>query len=245
MFPTVKPTKFTYELEEIFKVFSREVNSEKIKKVLPRLHQENSFNKRFSGVLEVFEDIKSITERITENIGTSLIIEREIQKREEIDQDLHRKAGKLTSQNKTDLKSLYVNAKIFLDEYTNFLCWIFGWQGIDNSSITKFYKALEKYNGHDLIIQSFKERCFNKIKAIDVYITGYRDKDIVHTRDKHKKDTKWFVNEMNGAVRFIGGNRPSITPQEILFIVVEYVDVSTQFCLEWLNNQINYKIQLD
>lgn len=235
MFPTVKPTKFTYEIEEVLKYLSSDLNSDIVKLHFPRLHKDNAFNKRFSGVLESFADIKSVTERITENIQTSILIERQIQQNEDIDQDLHRKADKLNSQNKTDLKTLYVNTKIFLDEYTHLLSWIFNWRGIENSSITKFYNSLEKYDGDDTNIIQFKDSCFNKMKAVDVFITDYRDKEVVHNGDKHKQKTKWFFNEMNGGIRFIGGNRPSITPQDILFITVEYIDCSSHFCLDWLS----------
>ena len=166
MFPTVKPTKFTYEIEEILKHFSSELNSEIAKTNFPRLHIDNSFNRRFSAVLSNFSDVNSVTERLTENIQASMNTERQLQKNEEVDKEVHIKSSKLTSQNKSDLKILYVNTKIFLDEYTSMLCWIFGWRDIENSSITKFYKSLEKYSGNDRSILSFKEKCFQKINPI-------------------------------------------------------------------------------
>lgn len=239
MFQTVKPTKFTYEIEEILKDFSYELNSEISKTNFPRLHDNNSFNRRFSAVLSNFSDVSSVTERLTENIQVSMNTERQLQKNEKVDKEVHLKSSKLTSQNQSDLKILYVNTKIFLDEYTSMLCWIFNWRSIENSSITKFYKSLEKYNGNDNSILSFKEKCFTKVKDVDDNITRYRDKKVVHNREKHKEPTVWFLNEMNGAIRFTGGNMQSLTPQEILFIAVEYIDCSSRFCIDWLSSQIS------
>ena len=226
--PSVKPIKFTYETEEILKHFSLELNSDIAKINFPRLHKENIFNKRFSGVLTTFSDVKSVTERITNNIQASMKSDSE--------------GDNLTAQIQTDLKTLYVNSKIFLDEYTSLLRFIFNWRGIGDKSVTSFYNSLEKYDGKDAGILAFKESCLKKLKAVNVYITEYRDKKVVHNQQRHKQDTEWFLNNMNGEVRFVGGGRPSITPQEILFIVVEYVDDSSKYCIEWLSNQISSKI---
>lgn len=242
MLPSVKPTKFTYETEEILKHFSSELNSDFAKKSFPRLHKDNAFNKRFSGVLDTFADVKSVTERLTENIQASMKLEGQIQRREDIDQKQHRQASKLTAQNKSDLRTLYVNSKIFLDHYTNLLRFIYNWRGIGDKSVTNFYNSLANYTGNDESVLAFKECCLNKLKAVDVYITEYRDKKIVHNQSKHKEVTEWFLNNMNGEIRFIGGGRPSITPQEVLFIVVEYIDASTKCCIEWLSSQINTDI---
>lgn len=245
MFPTVKPTKFTYEIEEALKHFSSELNSDLAKMNFPRLHKDNTFNRRFSGVLSTFADVKSVTERMTENIQTSMTLESKIQKNEEIDQEKHRTSSKLTSQNQTDLRTLYVNSKIFLDEYTNLLRFIFNWRGIGDKSVTNFYKSLEKYDGQDEGILDFKESCLKKLKAVNVYITEYRDKKVVHNQQRHKQGTEWFLNNMNGEIQFIGGGRSSITPQELLFIVIEYVDASSQFCIEWLSNQITLEFKTE
>ncbi len=243
MLPSVKPTKFTFEIEEILRYFSSELNSDLAKENFPRLHKENAFNKRFSGVLDTFADVKSVTERLTENIQASMKIESLIQKNKEIDQEQHQKSSRLTSQNKSDLRTLYINSKIFLDHYTNLLRFIFNWRGIGDKSVTNFYNSLEKYNGNDEGILAFKECCLKKLKAVDVYITEYRDKKVVHNQSKHKEVTEWFLNSMNGDIRFIGGGRPSITPQEILFITVEYIDASSKFCIDWLSNQISFEVK--
>lgn len=243
MIPTVKPTKFIYEIEEALKHFSAELNSDIAKSNFPRLHKDNTFNRRFSGVLSTFTDVKSVAERMTDNIQASLSLESKIQKTKEIDQEQHRTASKITAQNQTDLRTLYINSKIFLDEYTNLLRFIFNWRGIGDKSITSFYNSIEKYNGQDKDILAFKESCLGKLKAVNVYITDYRDKKVVHNQQRHKQDTEWFVNNMNGEIRFVGGGRPSITPQELLFIVIEYVDTSSQFCISWLSNQISSEVK--
>jgi len=245
MFPTVKPTKFTYETEEALKRLSLELNSDVAKMNFPRLHRDNTFNKRFSGVFSTFSDVKSVTERITENIQASMKLESRLQKNEEIDQEQQRTVSKLTAQNQTDLKTLYVNSKIFLDEYTNLLRFVFNWRGIGDRSVTKFYNSLEKYDGQDEDILAFKESCLKKLKAINVYITEYRDQKVVHNQQRHKQDTEWFINNMDGEIRFIGGGRPSITPQELLFIVIGYVNTSSQFCIDWLNKQISSEVSIE
>jgi hypothetical protein len=240
--PSVKPTKFTFETEEILKHFSSELNSDYAKEHFPRLHKDNAFNKRFSGVLDTFADVKSVTERLTENIQASMKIEGQIQKQKDIDQELYKEASKLTAQNKTDLRTLYINSKIFLDHYTNLLRFIFNWRGIGDKSVTNFYNSLDKYNGSDESILTFKDQCIKKLKAVDVFITEYRDKKVVHSQSKHKETTEWFLNNMNGEIRFLGGGRPSITPQEILFIVVEYIDASSKCCIELLSTQVSSQI---
>jgi hypothetical protein len=168
-------------------------------------------------------------------------IEGQIQKQKEIDQELHREASRLTAQNKTDLRTLYVNSKIFLDHYTNLIRFIFNWRGIGDKSVTNFYNSLDRYGGNDKSIIAFKNKCLKKLKAVDVFITEYRDKKVVHNQSKHKETTECFLNNMNGEIRFLGGGRPSITPQEILFIVVEYVDASSNFCIEFLSRQTPYE----
>ena len=46
--PVVKPTKFIFEIEEILKTLSTELNSDLVKTNFPKLHKDNIFNKRFS-----------------------------------------------------------------------------------------------------------------------------------------------------------------------------------------------------
>lgn len=235
--PIIKPTKFTHEIDEDLKRLSTEANSENTKKYHERLHKENIFNKRFSGVLDTFSDLKSVVERMEENIEHSIRVESQIQNKKEIDQELFKRASRLTSQNKADLRTLYVNSKIFLDEYTSLLRFIFNWRDIGDKSVTSFFNSLDKYNGADKDVLLFKEICFKKLKAVNVYITEYRDDKVVHNQKKHKQETEWFLNNMNGEIRLMGGGRSSLTPQEILFVVLGYVNLSTSFCTEWIKEK--------
>ena len=116
---------------------------------------------------------------------------------------------------------------------------VYTWSGIGDKSVTNFYNSLEKYDGKDIDILAFRECCLKKLKAVDIFITEYRDKKIVHNQSKHKEVTEWFLNNMNGEIRFIGGGRPSMTPQEILFVVVEYIDKSSNYCIDWLSKKIS------
>jgi len=240
MLPPVKTTKFTDKTDDLLKKLSNRINIDKIKASFKRLHKENIFNIRFSGVLDAFSDFQTTAERLEKNIERSIKVGREIYseiyKEDEMDQELRRKAHNLTKQNKADLRHLYVNAKIFLDEYTGLLRFIFNWRDIGDRSITRFYNSLNKYNGSDKDILSFKESCIEKLKAIDVYITKYRDDKIIHNQQKHKQETEWFRNEMDGRIRFIGGDRPSLTSQEIAFVVMQYIECSQKFCLKWLDS---------
>jgi len=116
----------------------------------------------------------------------------------------------------------------------------------DNGGVLKHSplsaKSAHHVNG-DKGISAFKENCVEKLKAVDVYITDYRDNKVVHNQQRHKQGTQWFLNNMNGEVKFVGGDRSSITPQEVLFIVIEYVDASSQFCIKWLSNQISSEVK--
>jgi len=233
----MRPTKFTTETKEVLHELSTIFNSEKYKNLFPRFHKDNIFNRRFSGVLDSFMDLDTITERLEENIKSSIEVAGVMGQGQTIDQEAHRKFDRLTKHMKADFRALYINSKIFLDDYTSLLRFIFGWRGIGDKSITSFYNDLKNYSGSDASVIAFKEACLRRLKAVDDYITQYRDLAVVHNQQKHKQGTEWFMNNMNGEILFMGGNRSSITPQEILFIVVEYVDSSTSFCLDWLEGQ--------
>lgn len=236
--PIMRPMKFVSETEEVLKDFSDFMNTKEIKTAFPRLCKDNVFNRRFSAILDTFTDLKSVVERLEENITESMRIGGITQSQEEINQELYKQQDKLTRQNKSDLRIIYVNSKIFLDEYVGLLAFIFNWRGISNGSVTQFYKSLSDYNELDEEIIAFKELCLNRLKAINVYITEYRDDKVVHNHGKHKQETEWFLNNMNGEIRLVGGGRPSITPQEVLFIVVEFVDYAERFVKELLTKKL-------
>jgi len=237
-FSKIKPSELTSQTQEILRNLSLEFNSDFVVKNIPRLHKDNSFNRRYSSVLDTFHDIKSVSDRLTNNIPASIEMERKIRESKAIDQELCKNAEQIWAQNKSDLRTLYVNSKIFLDHFTNLLRFIFNWRGIGDKSVTNFYNSLEEYSGNDQEVLDFKKNCLKKLKAVDVFITNYRDKKIMHNQSKHKEETEWFVNDMAGGIRFVGGGRPSITPQEILYIVREYVDVSNKYCSDWLRKKM-------
>lgn len=197
---------------------------------LERIHRDNQFNRRLSAVLGSFSDIETLSTRLEKNINTVEEIERQIQKRitkedkeiiQKDGQKLRKEADKINKQNMVDFKALYAFAKVFLDDYTRLIRFIFNWRDIGDSSVTNFYKSLNEYNGEDQQVILFKEECFNRIKAADVFITQYRDDYIIHNQRKHK-ETSWFINEMQGDIRFVGG-RPSITPKQLIYVLSGYV----------------------
>lgn len=198
------------------------------RKEIERLHRGNLFNRRFSAMLSSYDNFQTVGLRLERTIIQNQILEQKIQHemRDKTDipdelQPLMKEADRMGRENQADFKSLYIFAKIFLDKFTSLLGFIHNWRGISNSSVTSFYTALEKYAGEDEKIVTFKSSCFNRLKAVDVFVTQYRDKYIVHDQTEHKK-TRWFLNDMRGGVRFIGG-RPSITPVELVFVVAGYI----------------------
>jgi hypothetical protein len=206
------------------------------RKDLERIHRYNLFNRRLSAVLDSFSDVETIAKRLEENISTIENIERKIQKRNSTEdkeiikddgQKLRKEGDRINRQNIVDFKALYAFAKIFLDDYTRLIRHIFDWRNIGNSSVTDFYKSLDSYDGEDQQVISFKEDCFNRLKAVDVFITQYRDDYVVHNQRKHKEIT-WFLNKMQGDIRFIAG-RPSITPKQLIYVVSGYVCCAASF----------------
>jgi len=205
-----------------------------------RFHTNNLFNRRFSAVLGSFSDLEHVGLRLERTILQYENIERDIRTRlqgkKEISDDMQslmRVANRLSGENQADFKSLYVFAKIFLDEYTALLAFVNNWRGISNGSVTKFYNSLSIYDGNDNDILRFKGECLNRLKAVDIFVTQYRDKYIVHDQTKHK-ETRWFISDMEGGVNFIGG-RPSITPRELMFVVCGYVSTTSVFTRQLLN----------
>lgn len=208
------------------------INSKK--ETLERVHRDNQFNRRFSAVLNSYTDFETIGLRLARNIVESQKLEHDIQvgmrESKEVSGPTHQEAFRLTKENQADFKSLYVFAKIFLDEYTTLLGFIYNWRGISNGSITSFYLALSNYEGNDGQVKKFIETCLNRLKAVDVFVTQYRDSFIVHDQTGHK-ETRWFLNDMSGGIRFLGG-RPSITPHELSFVVAKYVTDTSNFTVE-------------
>ena len=206
------------------------------KKDLERIHKDNQFNRRFSNLLGAFSDLDAVGRRLEDNISKVEDLNRKIQARFKLEdkdqimeegQRLHRESDKINHQNQADFKSLYFFAKIFSDKYTALLRFLFNWRGIGDKSVTNFYNDLEKYKDDDPQVILFKEACLNRLRAIDIFITQYRDKYIANDQTGHK-ETKWFMTDMEGGVRFIGG-RSSITPKDLIFVVSGYISDTAKF----------------
>ena len=224
--PVIKPTKFTFEIREILDELSGFINSDEVKEALPRLHKDNEFNRRMGAVNSSFSDVEAITERMVGDIMTLI--------------DEERKKSNLSSKHisllKVDLRSLYVHIKILLDDYVKLLQFITPFRGIPNYSITAFFNKLNKYKGAEPAIIDFNSKCLEYLRGIDEHIREYRDISVVHNHNKHKQRTEWFVNGMNGEIRFSGGAKSSLTPQEVLFIAKQFIDRSAQFVMESIAN---------
>ncbi|MDX9893373.1 MAG: hypothetical protein RB292_03070 [Patescibacteria group bacterium] len=231
------------EVREYLNKLSGGINNHKDE--LFSLHKENSFNKRFSIVLSSFEDLSAVVDQLSLNIKESVEVEKEIQRRwyrEDKDkitsegQKLRKKAHKLTLHCQKDFKSLYIFSKIFLDKYTKLFSFITKWRGVGNSSITSFFNDLLKYEGEKKEIIQFKAECLNGLKSVNIFLTQYRDKFVVH-HEINQVNGPWFINSMNGDIRFVNeGGRPSVTPVELLFVVKNYVSISTSYVTNyWIN----------
>jgi len=59
-------------------------------------------------------------------------------------------------------------------------------------------------------------------------ITQYRDNFIIHNQTKHK-ETSWFINEMQGEIRFDNGKKPSITQKQLIYVLSEYIHSTISF----------------
>lgn len=221
------------EIHDSLRILESEING---KKDLIRIHKDNVFNRRFSVVLSDFSDFETIGMRLSKNISRVEVLQRSIQKGFEGEdkviitdegQRLRQEDNHINSENQVDFKCLYIFSKIFLDQYTVLIRFLFDWRKIGDKSITNFYNSLVKYKGDNKQIISFRDSCLSRLKAVNVFVTEYRDQYVVHDQTKHK-DTRWFLNDMKGSIRFIGG-RPSITPQELVFVVSNYITESIKF----------------
>lgn len=209
---------------------------------LERIHRDNEFNRRISVVLSSFSDMETISLRLENNILKCETIERSIQKRnnyedkeviQEDGQMLRRDKEAINRENKVDLKALYIFTKIFLDDFTQLIRFIYNWRNIGDRSITQFYSSLKIYIGADNQILLFKKECFEKIEVINNFVTQYRDNGIIHNQSKHKQTT-WLVNDMRGGIKQVGvkktgDEQSSITPTELIIIVREFLYSATEF----------------
>lgn len=204
-----------------------------------RIHKDNSFNRRFSVVLESFSDVETLALRLQENIKKVEDFNREIQVRNlkedavtifEEGQVLRRELDKIDNNNRVDLKSIHIFTKIFLDHYTSLFKFIFNWPGISDRSITSFNESLKVYSGTNFQVIDFKKSCEGLLEEIFNLITDYRDKSIVHNQTGHK-ETKWFLTDVNGGVQLIGKQK-SLTPEQVINLTQRYIQSTVNFLLK-------------
>lgn len=228
------------QVEEIKASLDALANKINENKELGRVHRGNAFNKIFSVILSSFEDVLVFAERLDSHISKSIETERVIQQRNkkedkdeitEEGQRLRKIADKLTRTNQTDFKALYIFLKIFLDKYTKLFYFLLPWRDISNRSVTAFFHSLKKYKGKDPLALAFIEEYLKRLKAVDVSLTSYRDKFVVHAEFNNISGT-WFINEMNGSIRFVHPKRLSISPQKLIFVAKNYVVLSSKFIVD-------------
>jgi hypothetical protein len=212
------------------------------KKISERLNKDNQLNSRMSVVLHSLYDIETIAIRLNRNIILVKDINRKIQSRNRdedkqeigsIGQQLRKDAECINRENFLDLKTLHIFVKIFLDDFTELMRFIFNWRDIGDRSITKFYNSLKKYSGDDVDIIAFKEKCFFVIEKIIDLIVDHRDHGIVHNQQKHKQSI-WSINDMRGNVMQVavlspGVERSSLNQHDLLELLFEYLDLSVGF----------------
>ena len=211
-------------------------------KTLQRLKKDNQLNRRISAVLNSFYDLETIAIRLKRNIALVQVVERNIQLRNKkedkdvissIGQKLRKEAECINRENFLDLKILHVVVKIFLDDFTELLRFIFSWRDIGDRSITKFYNSLKKYSGTDDNVILFKKNNFDIIEKIINSIVDYRDNGVVHNQQKHKQ-TIWSINDMRGNIKQVavlspGVENSSLNQNDLFKLLFNYLDSSISF----------------
>jgi hypothetical protein len=149
-------------IEEAVKSFS-EFDREK---EIQRIHKGNMFNKGHSIILSSFDEIKTLSNRLGENIEAWVKQESRIQRMpawqntksgqypEEVQVEM-KKADRLMKEVKVDFKALYLFSKIFLDKYAKFLYFINPAEGIRSGTVERFLNSLEESS--DQFYKDFKK----------------------------------------------------------------------------------------
>ncbi len=207
-----------------------------------RLNKDNQFDRRISVVLHSLYDLETIAIRLKRNIASVQIVERNIQLRNKkedkdvissIGQKLRKEAECINRENFLDLKISHVFIKIFLDDFTELLRFIFNWRDIGDRSITKFYNSLKKYSGTDNNVILFKKNNFDIIEKIINSIVDYRDNSVVHNQQKHKQ-VIWSINDMRGNIKQVDVLSPrvensSLNQNDLFKLLFDYLDSSISF----------------
>jgi len=243
------PKQQIEKTEILLKILSEQANRTKN---ITWLHKENEFNQRYSIVLSALDNFKLLIERLEYNIKESEKINKIIYKRfEKEDKDKISEKGQklrkqnryLTRQNATDFKALYIFSKIFLDEYINLLAYMLSLKdkrikflnNYKNPSISVLFNSLKNYNGENKIILDFCDECLKKFKAVDIFISQYRNVPIIHSQPERHKETEHTISGM-GSIRFWSDKQQSITPKELVFVVDGLVEYTSKYII---NNILN------
>lgn len=228
------------EIEESVKSFS---DFDKTREI-PRIHNDNMFNKGHSMILSSFDEIKTLAHRLGMNIKKWVEQEREVQRMpawqntksgrypDEVQIEM-RKSDQFMKEVKVDFKALYLFSKIFLDQYAKFLHYVNPRNGIRSGTVEKFLNSIKENN--DEFYMQLSEELGDTIDHILDKLTFYRSKKIEHVQILNE-DT-WFMNDMRGGIaiqhvdRNNGESVSTITPQELLTLVMNFSKTVSAFMI--------------
>lgn len=226
------------EIEDSVKSFS---DFDKAREI-PRIHNENMFNKGHSMILSSFDEIKTLTHRLGMNIVQWVEQERKVQRMpawqntksgrypDEVQTEM-RKSDQLMKEVKVDFKALYLFSKIFLDQYAKFLHFINPRDGIRSGTVEKFLNSMKESDDefYTQFLKDFGDTADHMLNKL----TFYRSKKIEHVQILNE-DT-WFMNDMRGGIaiqhvdRNNGKSISTITPQELLTLVLNFSKTASEF----------------
>lgn len=228
------------EIEESVKSFS---DFDKTREI-PRIHNDNMFNKGHSVILSSFDEIKTLSYRLGTNIKNWVEQERKVQKMpacqntksgrypDEVQVEM-KASDQLMKEVKIDFKALYLFSKIFLDQYVKFLHFVNPVDGIKSGTVEKFLNSL-KESDNEFYKQLSQEMGETSDQILNK-LTFYRSKKIEHTQILNE-DT-WFLNDMRGGIAIQHIDRDSkesistISPQELLSLVRDFSTKTSAFTL--------------
>ncbi len=228
------------EIEESVKSFSDFDRTREI----PRIHNDNMFNKGHSVILSSFDEIKTLSYRLGTNIKNWVEQERKVQKMpawqntksgrypDEVQVEM-KASDQLMKDVKIDFKALYLFSKIFLDQYVKFLHFINPMDGIKSGTVEKFLNSLKESDNE--FYKQLSQELGETSDQILNKLTFYRSKKIEHTQILNE-DT-WFLNDMRGGIAIQHIDRDSkesistIRPQELLGLVRDFSTKTSAFTL--------------
>ncbi|MDP3953578.1 MAG: hypothetical protein Q8P99_02040, partial [bacterium] len=214
-------------------------------KRVKRIHVGNGFNKNHSIVLSSFEDVRTLSNRLGENIDAWVKQESKVQQMpgfkstksgrypEEAQVEM-KKGDKLGKEVRIDFKALYVFSKILLDKYVKFLYFINPVDGIRSGTIDAFLNSLENsvgnpesfYGGLSTDLEQTSGQILNKL-------TFYRSKKIEH--EQLLNEDVWFMNDMRGGIAISHVDRDgddsvvTIQPGELLDLLKDFLAITSSY----------------